>query len=145
MKVSFNRLALSGLVVLSGVGILGSSALSGPADGKADAPRLRVLLTQKRDLLQQIETDRRAQYAAGTTTTEQVERASIAVIEADLVARSRRERIALRQKRVDIAAKMEQEAQARSKAAVITPAELQEAQLARLEAEIALEREKSGK
>ena len=146
MKVSFNRAALLGLVVLSGVSVFGSQALSGPARGKAADPHLRVLLLQKRSLLQQLEQDREAQYRAGTGTTEQVEQAAIAVIQADLeLANTRQERIALGQKWVEITAKIEKLAMSRYRAATITQTDLREAQLARLEAEIALEREENSK
>ena len=146
MKISFYRLALPGLVVLASVGLFGSQALSGPTRSKAEDPRLRALMTQKRDLLRQLETDREAQFQVGTATTEQVEKAVIAVIQADLeLAQTRRERIALRQKSVDVATKIEESTAVRYRAATVTQTEWQEAQLARLEAEIALEREKNSK
>jgi len=146
MKTSFNRLALLGLAVLSGVGLFGSQALSGPTRGKGEDPVLRDLLTQKRALLQQVETDREAEYRAGAATTEQVEQAAIAVIQADLeMARTRQERIALHQKWVEITTKIEKMATARYRAATTTQTPLREAQIARIEAEIALEREKNSK
>ena len=143
MKVSFNRLALAGLVVLAGVGVLGSQALSGPAQGKAADPPLRVLLLQKRALVAGIAKDRETQYKAGVATSEQVEQAAIAVIQTDLeLATTQRERITLREKWVEIVGRIEERAETRYKAAAITQTEWQQAKLARLEAEIALEREK---
>src|SRR5438309_11569602 len=107
MRIPFIRWAFVGGICLCVVGVLGQRAVSKPAiansvpAAKAHA-KIMGLLTQRRDLLRKIEQDYRAQYTQGQGKQEDLQRASEAVIRADLdLPHSRAERIALRQRLLD--------------------------------------------
>jgi hypothetical protein len=108
----------------------------------ADNARLRALLTEKRDTLRQIEDVRRAERQQGAGTAEDLLRASLAVVDADLdLARTARERIAFCEKRVQLRKQLEDIAEAQRKSAGLSFEELQRVRIDRMDAEIALERE----
>ena len=148
MKISLNRIYRVAIlcVVLICIVIIGKQAISKPADSKAETPKVTALLTERRDLLRQMEQVYVAQYRSGQGSLEELQRASRAAIRADLdLPHSRAERIALFGKLVEQTQTYEKMAEQRVSVGTALKTEATEARVAHLEAEIDLEREKSGR
>ena len=107
--------------------------------------RLEALLIQRRNVLQKIADDCQQKYHAGLATDEEMLKADIAVLQAELeLKHTKAERIGLHQKILNHMRQLEHSAEKRLQTGSITPLEFSKATLARVDAEIALEREKGG-
>jgi outer membrane protein TolC len=107
--------------------------------------KLQALLTQRLELLRQMQTLYLAQYRAGQATLEDLEQATISVYRADLQRKhTPTERTALAQQWVNATQDIQKMAEARVRTGQATQVEVIKAQATLVEAEIALERAKTG-
>jgi|SRR5579872_1594748 len=150
MKYSLVKTALIP-AVLCVTFMLGRQAISGPAapgfnKAKGATNEVTALMTERRDLLRQMERLYLAQYRNGQGSLQDLNRATKEAILADLeLPHSRAERIRLRQEWVDRTAEFEKLAEQRLTVGTAMQTEVYEARVAHIDAEIDFAREKSGR
>jgi len=147
----WKRITIPAAILLCGSVVVAQQTPNRPVKtGKSastlqDDTRLQTLLTQRLELLRQMETIYRAQYRAGQATLNDVEQAAIAVYRTDLERKhTHAEQMGLTQQWVKAAQDIRKMADERVKTGMATQVEAIKAQAALVEAEIALERMKNG-
>jgi outer membrane protein TolC len=149
MRIHRQSWTVLSLGLLCSISMPGQQASAKPAERKAvrqtaGTSKLATLQMQRLALLKEIAQDYRKRFQTGQAGTEEVLRASLAVIRADLeLKHTRTERIALRQQWVKETTDFEKLVEQQYKVGSVPHSAVDEAQVARLEAEINLERERS--
>ena len=151
MQIWWKRIIVPVAILLCGGVVVAQQTPSRPvktgktATAGQDNTKLQMLLTQRLDLLRQMERIYRTQYQSGQATFEDVEQAAIAVYRTDLERKhTHAERMSLTQQWVNTAQEIQKIADAHVKTGTATQIEAIKAQAALVEAQIALEREKNG-
>ncbi|MBV9125249.1 MAG: hypothetical protein JO112_17980 [Planctomycetes bacterium] len=113
------------------------------AGGQEDAARIKTMLKERRDILQEIVNALHQQYLSGQVDEGRILLASRELFQAELdLCDSPAERVALYEKRVRTLKDYEKMSQERLKAGRISQADFLECKAQRLEGEIELERER---
>lgn len=136
---------LLAVAVVSGLALVGhdrSERLVTAQTGLSGA--VKKLLTERRDTFRAIEELIRRRHEGGTVGPEEVVRASLPRLDAELeLANSAQARLALREKQVQVARKLEEFVIRRFEVETVTELEVLHARAMRLKVEVALEREKN--
>ena len=144
-----NRLRRSQLVVCAVVVIallaLGAAIANGERQAVGSSERLRQLMTERYEILQNIAASVEKLFEAGMVSLREWQDARVTLYQAQAdVAADRAERIRVYEEMVEFLRKAEQLAQRRADSGRMTQLEVQQARLATIEAQMALEKLRLG-